>query len=211
LTLFRPGDVPRLERRTDTVRVTARLALAAAAWTSAGCSTVPVRAGADFEPGYDFTRYTSYRWDEPDGRPTGDPRLDGNPFFIHRLHAAIHWELATRGIEYGAEGPALTVHHHASVRDRVEVLEADRAAGYRSAYGEGTQVIQYEEGTFLVDIADARTHEVIWRGWAVLDLTKALHDPEVMRKQIDEAIAKMFVSFPIPKGGTPLARAGRTG
>jgi hypothetical protein len=183
------------------MRTTTRLALAAAVLAGTACGGVPITAGADLEPGYDFAQYTSYSWDEPDRQPTGDPRLDNNPFFVHRLHAAIHWELATRGIEYGTEGPALTVHHHAVVRDRVEVYEADRDAGFSSAYGEGTQVIQYEEGTFLVDIADARTKDVIWRGWARLDLTKALADPIEMRNQIDLAIGRMFESFPIPYGG----------
>ena len=128
------------------MRVTTGLALTAVAWVSAGCSGVPLRAGADYEPGYDFAQYTSFTWDDPDPRPTGDPRLDSNPFFVHRLHAAIHWELSMRGIVEHASGPALSVHHHVSVRDRVEVFEADRAAGYTSEYGEGTQVIQYEEG-----------------------------------------------------------------
>ncbi len=184
-----------------------KLALATAAFLSTACSSVPMRAGADFEPGYDFAKYATYTWDEPDGRPTGDPRLDENPFFVHRLHAAIHWELATRGIHNGRTeglGAALTVHHHASVRDRVEVLEADREAGYDSEYGEGTQVLQYEEATFLVDLADARTKEIVWRGWARLDLGRALSDPDVMRDQIDEAIRRMFESFPIPPGAYPI-------
>jgi hypothetical protein len=185
------------------MRTTTTLALATATLFTAACGGIPLTAGADLAPGYDFTQYTSYVWDEPDDSPTGDPRLDNNPFFLHRLHAAIHWELATRGIGYDAEGPALEVHHHAVVRNRVDVYEADRAAGYTSEYGEGTQVIQFEEGTFLVDIADARTNEVIWRGWAQLDLGPALEDPMVMRDQIDRAIRSMFEKFPIPYGGVP--------
>jgi hypothetical protein len=187
------------------MRTNRRLALATAALMGTACGGIPITAGADLEPGYDFTLYTSYMWDEPDAQPTGDPRLENNPFFVHRLHAAIHWELATRGIEYNAEGPALTVHHHAIVRDRVEVYEADRTAGYRSEYGAGTQVIQYQEGTFLVDVADARTKEIVWRGWARLDLGRALDDPIQMRDQIDLAIGKMFENFPIPYGGVPQA------
>ncbi|HSH75145.1 MAG TPA: DUF4136 domain-containing protein [Longimicrobiales bacterium] len=180
------------------------LALALAALAGGACGGIPLRAGADFEPGYDFRQYGSYTWDQPDERPTGDPRLDNNPFFVHRLHAAIHWELATRGIQYGSssDGPALTVHHHASVRDRVDVYEADREAGYDSEYGEGTQVVQYEEATFLVDIADARTGEIVWRGWAMMDVGRAISDPAAMREQIDEAIRRMFESFPIPPGST---------
>ena len=183
------------------MRTTTKLALAVALLWSPGCASVPLTAGADLDHARDFTAYTSYAWDEPDDRPTGDPRLDNNPFFVHRLHSTIHWELATRGIEYNPEAPALHVHHHAVVTNRVDVYEAAPNADVRSEYGEGTQVIQYEEGTFLVDIADARTGEVIWRGWARLDLTSALEDPLEMRDQIDRAIGAMFESFPIPYGG----------
>jgi hypothetical protein len=185
------------------MRTTMRFALATAALLLPACGGVPLTAGADLEPGYDFTQYTSYVWDEPDNRPVGDPRLENNPFFLHRLHAAIHWELATRGLGYDVEGPAVKVHHHAVVTNHVDVYEADRNEGYSSEYGEGTQVIQYPEGTFLVDIADARTNEVIWRGWARLDLSTTLDDPIEMRDQIDLAIGKMFESFPIPLGGVP--------
>ena len=191
-------------KRTETMRVNGQLALAMAAILSTACGGVPLTAGADYDRNRDLAVYTSYRWEEPSENPTGDPRLDDNPFFIHRLHAAIHWELATRGIGYEAEGPEITVHHHATVRDRVDVYESDPQSGYRSEYGEGTQVLQYEEATFLVDIADARTNDVIWRGWASLDLRRALEDPESMRQQIDEAIAKMFESFPVPRGRMPL-------
>ena len=196
------------------MRAMTGLALATAVFLSTGCSSV-LRAGADFEPGYDFTQYTSYTWDEPDNLPTGDPRLDNNPFFVHRLHSAIHWELATRGIQFGrGDGPepTLTVHHHASVRDRVEVFEGeDQVPGYE--YRESAEVHQFEEATFLVDIADARTGDLVWRGWAQLDLGMALADPDVMRNQIDEAIRRMFESFPIAPGSDPTpptsAREGR--
>jgi len=189
------------------MRTTTRFALAAAVLLSSACGGIPLTAGADLDPGYDFTQYTSYVWDEPDDRPTGDPRLDNNPFFVHRLHSAIHWELATRGIEYAADGPALQVHHHAVVREHVDVYAAEPSAGYTTEYGENTQVIQYQEGTFLVDLADARTGEVIWRGWARLDLSSALDDPMQMRDQIDRAIGKMFENFPIPYGGVQRAAA----
>jgi hypothetical protein len=163
----------------------------------ASSCTAGIRAGADFAPDVDFGPFTTFEWDEPDTRPVGDPRLENNPLFEERLHIAIERELAARGLRPTASGAGLIVHHHATVRDRVEVYEADRSAGYSTPeYGGGTQVVQYEEGTLMIDIADAGTNELIWRGWAQFDIGAALRDPEVLTAQIDEAVAKMFEHFP---------------
>jgi len=163
-----------------------------------GACARAMTAGSDFTPGIDFSRYTSFSWEASDDRPVGDPRLENNPFFVGRLHNAIERELFLRGIEQGAAGPALTVHHHATVRDHLEVFEADRAQGYETPeFGPGTQVVQYDEGTFLVDLADARTRQIIWRGWVQMDITKALTDGRFMEEQINAAVEMMFEEFPI--------------
>lgn len=173
---------------------------ASAAVVVAGCATT-VRAGADFDPGVDFSRYRTFTWDETDETDwpaMDDPRLQSNPFFNQRMHAAILWELSTRGIRESKESTGLTVHHHFTVRDRMEVFEADRDTGFiETEYGDGTEVVQYEEGTFLVDIADAGTRKILWRGWAQMDVGAALRDREVMRQRIDQALSKMFERFPI--------------
>lgn len=178
------------------MKTRAMTGLAAMLIVTGGCA-MGITAGADFAPTADFEPYTTFSFDEPDDRPVGDPRLENNPFFEDRLHAAIAAELAGRGIREGQPGPALLVHHHAAVRDRVDVYEADARAGYRtSEYGEGTQVVQYEEGTILVDIADAKTREVLWRGWAQFDIGRAIADADVLADAIEDAVRKMFRSFP---------------
>lgn len=181
------GGVMRIKRTT----VLAALAAASA------CA-MAIAAGADFSPTVDFARYSSFRFDEPDDRPVGDPRLENNTLFEDRVHAAIAVELAARGITSGGDGPTLLVHHHATVRDRVDVYEADRREGYTAPeYGEGTQVVEFEEGTFMIDIADAQTRDLIWRGWARFDIGRALTDPRTMADAIDEAVGEMFERFPV--------------
>jgi hypothetical protein len=180
------------------MRTTRIIALITVALLVTACGGVPVNAGAEIEPGYDFARYTSYDWGAPDEAPLADGQLDEHPLLAQRLQAAIHWELAARGINYGGGGPALSVHFHATVRNRVEIIEADRAAGYTTEYAPTSEVIEYQEGTFFVDIADALTREIIWRGWAQLDLSSGMEHPSIMRENIDEAIATIFESFPVP-------------
>lgn len=173
------------------------LALSAALILGACASGLDLQAGADYSTSVDFGRYATFTWDEPDDRPVGDPRLENNELFETRVHAAVAFELSRAGIRESNSGPGLIVHHHATVRNRVEVYQVDAEAGYSSSdYGEGTQVLQYDQGTIMVDLADAETRDLLWRGWAQFDIGRALTDPEVMVEAINEAIAAMFEDFP---------------
>ena len=171
----------------------ALLALASA------CAT-PLRAGADFEDGLDLEGYRTFTWDEGDALPTGDPKLDSNPFFVERFHRAIAAALQNRGIAESTEDPDLLVHHHFAVRDRVDVVEADRSLGYDPGrmWESEAQTFRYEEGTFLVDIVDARTQTVLWRGWAQTDVQAALNDPDRMEELLVAAVTRMFEDLPAP-------------
>lgn len=168
----------------------------AVAGLSSGCA-VAIQGGADFRPGTDLSPYRTFTWGEPDELPTGDPRLDNNPFFVERLHEAIESELSLQGISFTQGDGDLLVHHHTSVRSRVEVFEVDRSAGYQAGeYGPESDVFEYEEGTFLVDIADGESRQILWRGWAQADIEAALSDPDKMGDLVADAVAKMFEAFP---------------
>ncbi len=190
-------------------RVLVVLAASASSLLSVACS-VPIRAGAYAQPGHEFQEYTSFSWDEPGERPTGDPRLDDNPLFRLRVHAAIEWELRIRGIalveegghdpELGRRGRALLVHHHTSIQDHVAVFERDPNPGFTPEDVDAPRVVQYPEATFIVGLVDAQTHELVWSAWATLDFDSALADPGAMQAQIDAAVAAMFERFPLPVG-----------
>ncbi len=159
----------------------------------------PMSAGADYDASLDFTRFGTFAWEEAELHPTGDPRLDDNPFFDERIRAVVTAELAARGVRVVGidDAPDLLVHYHASVRDRVEVYEVDRSAGYDvSDYGPGTEVYQYEEGTLLVDLVERESMRVIWRGWARADITRAIDDLEVMGQLLQAAAREMFSHYP---------------
>ena len=162
-----------------------------------GACGLGIVAGADSSPFLDYAQYTAFEWDRPDDRPVGDPRLQDNPFFEQRLRAAVAVELAEHDIRQNGDGPRLLVHHHVTVQSRFDVYEADVREGYSAnRRTESPQVIEFDEGTILVDIADAENKQIIWRGWAQFDITRALADPEVMERAIEEAVRKMFEHFP---------------
>ncbi|MGE0159131.1 MAG: DUF4136 domain-containing protein [Gemmatimonadales bacterium] len=169
------------------------------------CACAPaLRAGADFDPAVELAGPLTFAWDAPDTLPVGDLRLEGNEIVEARVRDAIEHELAERGIRRTESSPDLLVHFHGVVRDRIQVIQSDRDRGYRtSRYGDDdVDVLQYEEGTLVVDVADAETRKVIWRGWAVADVGSALDDQDELTELVNRGVDSMFAFFPVEAATT---------
>lgn len=177
-------------------RTLIQAALAVLAIAAAGCATT-MTVSSHVESGLDVSHYRTYDWGPADALPTGDPRLDKSPFFQDHMQGAVEKALAGKGFERAASaGPDLLIHYHANIARRFDVNTVDRRYGYCSNNGCGTGVSEYEAGTLVLDIVDARTNRVIWRGWAQDSIERALGDPDRMAEQIDEAVSRMMVMFP---------------
>lgn len=171
---------------------TARLAAAAVVLAfAAGCATMQVQSYV--QSGADFSRYRSYAWGPADIFATGDPRLDGNSFFHGRVRAAVDARLGTRGLEQTDAGTSdLLVHYHVSVTQRVDVNLIDQKYGYC----EDCRPLVYDAGTMTVDLVDARSGRLVWRGWAERSIEGILDKQEWMEAQIDEAVARILERLP---------------
>ncbi len=66
--------------------------------------------------------------------------------------------------------------------------------GFGSYYG-SSLAREYVETTLILDIFDARTDELIWRGWASADLARNPR-PEKVRKFVNAAVQKILKKFP---------------
>ena len=146
------------------MRKMAVLLTALAALAAVGCA--PMTVSSHIERSINFADYVTYGWGPPDNLPVGDPRLDNNPFFQDHLQGAIEKKMIAKGYERALTGPPdLLLHYHASVNQKVEVYEVDTQHGY--CYDNcRPQFTDYEQGTLVIDIVDAKTSKVIWRGWA---------------------------------------------
>lgn len=175
------------------VRVMAGLTLVLI-FTLAGCATMNV--GSHVERGINFAQFTTYDWTPADALPVGDPRLDNNPFFRDYLQGAIEKQLAKKGYRRVSGAPAdLLLHYHATVNQRMEINAADRQAGYCFQDCQ-PQVIEYEQGTLVLDVVDARSKKVIWRGWAQDSVQGIIDDQERLERQVDKAVTRLFERFP---------------
>jgi hypothetical protein len=177
------------------------------AFIAAGCATMSV--GSHVQRGLDITQYRTYEWGAADALPNADPRLDGNPSFKDHLERAVEDQLKALGFERSTSGsPDLLIHYHASINQRIDVSPVDREYGY--CYDEQclSRVIEYETGTLVLDLVDARTNRAIWRGWGRVSVEDLLNNPGRMERQVTKAVARMVATLPRRPALTHTSRAG---
>jgi hypothetical protein len=166
---------------------------ALAAW---GCATT-MNVSSHVQGGLAVAQYRTYDWGPADALPTGDPRLDKDPFFQDQLEGAVEKQLATRGLERATADQAdLLIHYHANIDRRIDVNRTERQYGYCQDAGCQSWVVEYQAGTLVLDIVDARTNRLIWRGWAQDSLEGVLDNHHKMAQKITEAVGRMLAMFP---------------
>ena len=173
------------------------LAPVVAALVVAGCATMNV--SSHVQSGLDIRNYRTYDWGPADALPTGDPRLDKDPFFQDHVQGAIEKAMAARGFDWASSGsPDLRIHYHANITDRIDIDRLDTGRGYCAEGSCPPATTRYEAGTLVIDVIDVRTNKLIWRGWAQNTVRGMLENQDTMARQIDEAVSKMFEEFPRP-------------
>jgi hypothetical protein len=147
---------------------------------------------------YDFGAVDTFAWQD-----TPDTSLEGrNPFMHSLIKNTLEAELATSGLTEVDQNPDVWVNYHASTETEVQ-LRSDSYGYSFGGYGMGgwgyygmaagpvsttTRVVEYERGTLVVDIWDAASKELVWRG----QVSDTLPDnPQKAEKLVVKAIGKM--------------------
>ena len=181
------SDVPR--------RLAAVFAFVVTAVAIGGCATLSTSSHVDER--LDFARLRTFDWGAPDKFPVGDARLDKNPIFLDYLYGAVEKQLEARGYERVVTGrPQLLIHFHASIDRRLNVNTADARYGYCLNDDCRAGVAEFEAGTIIIDIIDARTNRLVWRGWAQDSVDAALEDRERLVRMVETGVARMFAGLP---------------
>lgn len=176
--------------------------LALLAWGGAACSTLEVHS--DYDPRADFAQYRTYSW-APDAASKPASDISGVPSDLmeSRIRAAIESQLGTRGLKQakGGEKPDLLVRDQFAQSQQVEATGAGYSLGLGYGYGPWygafggpsfPSVRQYTQGTLVIDLIDAETKRLVWRGIAS-DETAA---PDESTEQINEVVAETLQKYP---------------
>ena len=172
-----------------------RSALIASVLALSACAAT-MTVSSHVERGLNLAHYRSFAWGPADALPTGDPRLDQNPFFKDHVQGAVEKQLAQRGLSVTTGDADLLIHYHANITRRLDPNQADRAYGYCGTGDCPQAQIDYEAGTLVLDIIDTRSNRLIWRGWAQRSVEDVLNDPDRMARTIEQAVIRMLQRLP---------------
>ncbi len=161
------------------MKVTALIPLALAG-ALVGCASA--RVTTDWDRDARFDGYRTYAWiDTPRMQAMQQATL-----FDRRLRSAVEDELGAKGLRPSDASEAdVLVAYHAGVRERLDVQQWGYAA-------RRTDIREYKEGTLVIDVVDARSRSLVWRGTATGEMSK----PDPSAEKITDAVEKMFATFP---------------
>ncbi len=168
-----------------------------------GCQTASTGpsvsgVGYEFDSSYDFYDARTFAIVRPDSKSPISPILRRNLL----TEAASQLEvMGYSEIADPSKADLLVSVHGTSkqVVDSVTYSNVYYTRTYRRSswiyYGgyPSTYITTREEGTLLLDIADGKTKELVWRGWGVRRFTL---DSEVTSAQIRESIRRLLNNFP---------------
>jgi len=180
------------------MRLTASILFALVILTgSAIAQTVTV----DYDKEYEDVKIKTFAWVESAGTTVADV----DPLLHSRIVNGIEYYLTGAGMTQVDEdkNPDIYVTYHASTKEEVHLNTTTMGYGYPSGwayggyYGGGyggvgassTTVSTYQTGTLVVDVWDAKSEKLIWRG--IASNIVVAQDPEKMKGKIDKALKKM--------------------
>ena len=162
-----------------------------------------------YDEGVDFSRLKTYQWMSDRQIITGDERIR-NEIIMSMIKEAIDDGLKSKGFTQAESNADFLVGYHAAVSSKLDVRTMNDYYGYGvpriagSAYGPGwrtsgevrTEVHRYDQGTLIIDIAQASDRKLIWRGSAEDRVTPGQTDQDEKRKRIREGTNRILESFP---------------
>ncbi len=141
-----------------------------------GCAGIPV--STDYDTHRDYAALKTYAWLTPEKKLIVDPLVD-NDLMNKRVQRSVESELAALGYTKAGvdDGADFFVTYHVSAEDKISADSFRGHYGYypcwRGCFGYGfgghdhdVSVRQYKQGTFMIDVIDPASRELMWRGVA---------------------------------------------
>jgi hypothetical protein len=151
----------------------------------------------DFDKTAPFAQYTTYALQN--GTPVGQPLID------RRIVAGIEMQLAAKGFRRDDTNPDVFVLYHVAMDKQQDISTFSSGVGYGpygygwgGGWGSTTTDVRVREilvGTLAIDLVDAKTKEMVWRGLGTKEINVNAK-PEKRDENIGKAVEKIMKNYP---------------
>lgn len=166
---------------------------------AAGCSSYQITS--DYDSDAPFATYKTYKWVVDPANASGNLLLK-NQLVGKRVKNATDGELAAKGMTLVTSGDSdVMVAAHLTTQEKLNITDW----GYRwgpgpyYGYGPNVDVNQYTEGTLVIDMIDAKTKELVWRGLATGAIASTPPPPEELEARIKDVVGSILAEYPPAK------------
>lgn len=146
-----------------------------------GCSPMSVRT--DFDEQTNFESYETYMW-----MKSKDKSGAKNQMADRRIKQVADEHMELKGFNKATKvnKPDMLLIYHLGLKDKFQVDYDD--------YSQRAKVLHYKKGTLILDIIDAKSNQLVWRGWA----SGVFKNPEAeaVEGHINKAINGIMEKFP---------------
>lgn len=171
------------------------------------CSHQP-RVNTDYQAGYDFSKLKTFQVAES----KQDTKMDVliSPFTLGHIHQALEAELSKRYQQVPAGQEAdFVITYHVIVEEKLDARSYDEIYGfgiygrgyyrypypYASPFLYGPRLRTYNQGSLIIDIADAKDNKPVWRGVSEKRLSRTM-TPAQQREVLSQAVLEVLSQFP---------------
>jgi hypothetical protein len=121
-----------------------------------------------------------------------DPMLE-NSITFQAIHDEIRRAFESRGYTYSPTNPDLAIAYYATAAPVLDVRTFNYGYDWFGFPRQVVDVVQYTQGTVIIDVIDPRTRKLLWRGSAVAAVDT---DPDKYIKELRRAVDKIVARFP---------------
>ena len=143
----------------------------------------------DYDRAADFSQYKTYSWQKVQTQ---------DPLWVDRIEQAVNADLTAKGWTQVPSGGNVAIVAIEMTRNQqtLDTFYNGFGGGWRwgGGFGDSTTTVEnYKVGTLVVDMFDAKTKALIWRG-SSSDTLSSKSDANI--KNLDKGVKKMFDHFP---------------
>jgi hypothetical protein len=175
----------------------------------------PINVSTDFDEAVNFSTLKVYRWHSVNQYNNRSKKYLASDIVDQRLRNNVDQQLAAKGFRIKKTGAVdFLVNYTVTVEDKTDISTYNTYQGYApgfrygmraGSFGSGvsigyssvpsTKVINYRQGTLVIDILKPKTDKLIWRGMADGRLPKKQTQQE-SKELLVEVVSKTLENFP---------------